>query len=102
LLAIVHLRQFLSGEQLADARGIERQLQRSVIFQIAFVLSTQICLIALGKAEQKHRTIAGAIRNHGAKSTASAFSRTRHPLLDEPVTEIGVDQAAFCPANCLT
>src|SRR6516164_1190315 len=51
LRAIVQLRQFPSGKHLADASGIERQQQRSVILQIALVLSTQVRLIAFGGAE---------------------------------------------------
>src|SRR5215470_3828871 len=92
LVDIVQLRQLLSGEHLSDAARIERQQQRSVVFQISLVVPTEVRLIAFGEAEQEHRATADAIGNHGAESTASAFPRTRNSLLDEPVTEIGVDQ----------
>jgi hypothetical protein len=82
--------------------GIERQQQRSIIFQIALVVLREVRLIAFGEAEQEHRAITDAICNHGAESTAPAFARARHPLLDEPMTEIGVDQAAFRAADRLT
>ena len=82
--------------------GIERQQQRSIIFQIALVVLREVRLIAFGKAEQEHRAITDAICNHGTESTTPAFARARHPLLDEPMTEIGVDQAAFRAANRLT
>src|ERR1700732_1427259 len=102
LLTIVHLRQFLGGEHLADAPGIELQQESYIILQNALVVLREVRLIALGKAEQEHRAIADAICNHGAESTTPAFARARHPLLDEPMTEIGVDQAAFRAANRLT
>src|SRR5229473_1536468 len=44
-VAIVQLRQLLPGEHLADAAGIERQQQRSVIFQVSLVVPTEVRLI---------------------------------------------------------
>src|SRR5713101_726610 len=102
LLPIVHLRQLLPSQHLANATGIERQQQRSIIFQITLVISAQVRLIAFGEAEQEHRTIADTICNHSAESAASAFTQARNPLLDEPMTEIGIDQATLCAANRLT
>src|SRR6266436_1341497 len=101
-VAIVQLRQLLSGEHLADAAGVERQQQRSVVFQISLVVPTEVRLIFFGETEQEHRTIADAIGNHGTKSTTSALARPRHPLLDEPTSEICINKATRCAANRLT
>src|SRR5215468_910430 len=49
LVAILELRQLLRGEHLANAAGIERQQQRSVVFQITLVVPTEVRLIFLAK-----------------------------------------------------
>src|SRR5215470_4667161 len=61
LVAMLELRQLLPGEHLADAAGIERQQQRSVVFQISLVVPTEIRLIFFGETEQEHRAIVDAI-----------------------------------------
>src|SRR5260370_12736964 len=44
---------------------------------------------------------ASPVQNHHAETTCLSFAWPGDPLLDDPSSEVGIDQAAFCICNRL-
>jgi hypothetical protein len=99
---VLYLRRLVATDHDVNPPRIEGQNHGAEVLQVSFVIAADVRLFVLGKPIDKHRTVLDTVRHDGAISAALSFAPPRHPLLDQPVPEVGINQATLGVAHCGT
>src|ERR1700739_2349513 len=97
--AITNLNQFLRVNRRLDPPRIEREVKLSDVPPFIEFVVVDVGSFVLRKPEQKHRAFVPAVGDQCPKPTALPLSGAGDPLLDEPATQVGIDQTTFSCRN---
>jgi len=89
----LYLHQFIGFLGLAQRFLCQgQQMCRKLLQRVGFVL-VNVAAIILGKAKDKHPSVAPVGGNQCAVAPTLSMPRTRDSLFDESTTQVGIDQA---------
>ena len=96
LFAIInYLRQFTLTHHDIEAARIESEDHAAVVLQVSLILFADVCQLVFRKTVEENRAIPGTVSDDSTEPAALSLAGPRHPLLNQPMPEIGVDQTTF-------